>query len=486
MHKNSGTTLQRARTVAGCFISSLGCGTIYVYSAYSTQLAERLDLTATQSSVLGIMGPIGVALLSFFAGLIVDKLGLLVPCFLGTTFLCLGYSYVYHAYKYSISVVPLIAVALVVAGFGSTLTYNACVKCSALNFPHRRGTATSIPMSAFGLSAFLFSTVAGVAYPGDTNGFLKVLAILTTGLSVVCIPYMKVYDTEPQHDAESEDSLLPDGTSYSYGTGPSESSTIQYRSSQDSLSVSKQVDEQTALVPSESDLVDIPEQDIGGLQIVKSKEFWSKFVVMGLLTGPGQMYIYCVGYVVHALALSSDIDSPAKVQSFQALQVAIISVTNFSGRLLSGVVSDYLLHHYGLHRLWVLVMASGVGFVGSVLAMNVYQVHHMWIVSVVIGLSYGLFFGVYPSIITDSFGLSRFSSNWGLVSISQVVASYIYSLLFGKIYDSNSTDDHDASGAICYKGPGCYSTSFIITAATNVVTAITLLFMIYRHRRTLV
>jgi hypothetical protein len=446
--------MKRVGAICACFIASIGCGTLYVYSAYSTQLADRLDLTATQSSILGMMGPFGVAFLSAVAGYCVDRFGLLIPCIMGTTGLGLGYSYVYFAYYNSWSFVPAIAFALVLSGFGSTLTYAACIKAAALNFPHARGAATSVPMSAFGLSAFVFSTLAGVVYPGDTSGFLKILWLLTTGLSLFCTPFIRAHSiTTSTTDTESEqDPLLKPSDS----AGP--------------------------LLP--PDDPDRPEMEEGGLVLLKDKEFWKQFLLMGLLSGPGQMYIYCVGYCVRALARYSDMNhSPARVQSFQALQVGLISITNFSGRLASGFSSDILLHKYGLQRFWLLFSAIVVMLLANVLALNLTNVNHIWMVSSVVGTSYGLIYGVYPSIISDLFGMSRFSSNWGLVSISQVISSYIYSVLFGKIYDWNSLKNPDGPGTICYKGHKCYRPAFILTTVTSIVTAVYLLYIIHQKRR---
>ena len=150
---------KRLSALVACFLASLACGTMYVYSAYSTQLADRLNLSATQSSMIGIAGPIGVAMLGGVGGWIADRFGPTLPCCIGTVLLLLGYSVVYLCYVHAVRNVPLLGISLMLAGFGSTCTYSAAIKVAAVNFPGHRGTATSIPMSAFGLSAFLFSTV---------------------------------------------------------------------------------------------------------------------------------------------------------------------------------------------------------------------------------------------------------------------------------------------------------------------------------------
>ena len=43
----------------------------------------------------------------------------------------------------------------------------------------QRATVVGLVISGFGLSAFLFSTIAHVIFPGDTSEFLLVLAVGT-------------------------------------------------------------------------------------------------------------------------------------------------------------------------------------------------------------------------------------------------------------------------------------------------------------------
>lgn len=73
----------------------------------------------------------------------------------------------------------------------------------------------------------------------------------------------------------------------------------------------------------------------------------------GIAMWSGQMYIYCVGYVVRTLIRNGKgIDlSPIKVQPIQALQEGLISCTNRVGRLASGSLSDFISERYGLQRM---------------------------------------------------------------------------------------------------------------------------------------
>lgn len=62
----------------------------------------------------------------------------------------------------------------------------------ALNWPHHRGTATGLALSAFGLSAFFFTVLSSVAFPDNTSSFLLVLAAGTFSLVFVAMFFMRV------------------------------------------------------------------------------------------------------------------------------------------------------------------------------------------------------------------------------------------------------------------------------------------------------
>src|SRR4051794_28161439 len=64
---------------------------------------------------------------------------------------------------------------------------------AALNYPLSRGTATAFPLAAFGLSAFLFSTIGAFGLQDDPSKLLLLLASGTILLPVVSFPFLSVY-----------------------------------------------------------------------------------------------------------------------------------------------------------------------------------------------------------------------------------------------------------------------------------------------------
>lgn len=489
-----------------------------MYSAYSVQLAARLHFSAVQSSILGMMGTIGMSLLGIPGGVIIDKFGTAVPTAIGSILIFLGYMSLYLCYVEQIDKLPIVCAAYCVAATGSTIIFTSCIKTAALNFQKSRGTATSFPLAAFGLCALFFSSVATFVFPGDTASFLKCLAILTFLFTAVSLPFLRVYEKpkvrslsvsvssaslvnderRPIFRDQSSTSLLPNGLESSAATPSTVSSFTNVLSLLNNRYITNAnapiFEEGAAYQAEPSDLrheqraIEWEQQhqtedqhhhkNISGWLLFKDIHFWQLTILVGLVSGTGQMYIYSCGYCIRAITRVSNPEmTDDQVQSLQALQVAVISLMNCSGRLTSGFISDKLVKKYGLQRMWVLVTALFVSIAGHVFTIHNQQANNFWIISALIGFSYGLVFGVFPTIVSESFGLKYFSQNWGWVASSPVITSYAFNLLFGKIYDAHSDSQHT-----CREGVGCYSQAFHITSLVNVATITLALYVIFSKR----
>lgn len=169
--------------VAGTLIA-LACGTNYGFSAWAPTFASHLNLSATQINVIGNAGNIGMYAMGIPAGLLIDSRGPRWGVLLGLICLACGYFPLHNAYEsggkgYSFSSLCFFGF---LTGVGSCSAFSASIKVCATNWPNHRGTATAFPLSGFGLSAFLFTTVSGLVFPDDTAGLLLLLAIGTLAM----------------------------------------------------------------------------------------------------------------------------------------------------------------------------------------------------------------------------------------------------------------------------------------------------------------
>lgn len=90
--------------------------------------------------------------------------------------------------------VALISFCSFLSGVGSCAAFQAALKTATLNWPTHRGSATACPLAAFGLSAFFYTVIAGIAFPGNTSSLLMFLSLATSLLVAVSIPFLIVVD----------------------------------------------------------------------------------------------------------------------------------------------------------------------------------------------------------------------------------------------------------------------------------------------------
>ncbi|KAK0546036.1 hypothetical protein OC846_005422 [Tilletia horrida] len=168
------------------------------------------------------------------------------------------------------------------------------------------------------------------------------------------------------------------------------------------------------------------------------------------------------------------LDEHALVQQLQAHQVSAISLGNAAGRILIGLLSDVVVNYTSPPmRVWLLTVVCMLALTSQTLAAipNVITtVHRLIFVTSLTGLMYGTLFGIAPSLAFEWFGVKHFSQNWGIVSLSPVVAGNVFNLLFGRIFDSHVPADSPSHQ--CPYGEECYRSVFIVTTACCVVATV--------------
>ncbi|KAK3318632.1 major facilitator superfamily domain-containing protein [Apodospora peruviana] len=203
--------------------------------------------------------------------------------------------------------------------------------------------------------------------------------------------------------------------------------------------------------------------DIRGWRLLCNLDFWQLFAIMGILAGIGLMTINNIGHDVNALWKHYDdsVDESFLVHR-QQLHVSILSVGSFTGRLVSGVGSDFLVKVLKASRAWCLVVASFIFFVAQVCALNITNPQLLWLLSGLSGLGYGFLFGVFPSIVAETFGIHGLSQNWGFMTLSPVISGNVFNLFYGTVFDSHSIVG-DGGERSCPDGLECYKNAYFVT-----------------------
>ncbi|KAF2136765.1 uncharacterized protein K452DRAFT_236919 [Aplosporella prunicola CBS 121167] len=492
----------RILSVVGAAVVALACGTNYAYSAWAPQYAERLQLSTTQSNLIGVAGNIGMYASGIPVGMLVDRSGPRPPALLGAACLALGYYPLQKAFENGPGSMSVFLMCFLnfLTGVGSCSASSAALKTAALNWPHHRGTATAFPLSAFGLSALFFTTLSNFAFPGDTSSFLLMLSVATFCMIFVGMFFLQVVKGPASYTA------LPGGERP--GHTRNISSSFQRPKSRDSDYVGKgaqqerdevqirpqsSASDRTSLMSETGDIS--PEDDtkshgnhshraeISGLALLRTVECWQLFILLGLLTGVGLMTINNIGHDSTALWSHYD-DSVSKefIASKQLLHVSIISFGSFLGRLGSGIGSDFLVKNLNMSRFWCLVTSASVFTLAQFTAINIENPTHLWIVSTLTGLAYGALFGVFPAVVADAFGVNVMTQNWGFMTLSPVISGNIFNLCYGRVYDHHSTE-LDGGQRECTEGLDCYRGAYGITFAASLIGLLVTLWSIRHEHR---
>ncbi|KAF9729362.1 major facilitator superfamily transporter [Paraphaeosphaeria minitans] len=452
----------RVVSVVAATAIALACGTNYAYSAWAPQFAEKLQLSTTQSNIIGTAGNMGMYAAGIPVGMITDRKSPRLAALIGVFSLFGGYYPIRFAYDDgagSMSV-ALLSFCSFLSGVGSCAAFQAAMKVATLNWPTHRGTATAFPLAAFGVVDHRTGTGyavlptnertrrnSNVLHQTRSNGSKH-----SSRYSGTSIPHMEPNNDERDDDSDEISSLL---------SGPGdiipEDDAASRRSGKSNHSHCL---------------------DVTGLALLYKFEFWQIWVIMGLLTGVGLMTINNIGHDAQALWNHWD---PTASKDFvahrQLWHVSIISLGSFSGRLLSGIGSDVIVKRLGGSRFWCVVVAATVFVIAQVCATRIENPNHLWAVSGLCGLAYGILFGVLPAVVVDAFGPDNFAVNWGVMTLAPVVSGNIFNLFYGAVYDSHS--EVQVGGEFnCDEGIVCYKAAYYVTLVSSALGIVACLWAI--------
>lgn len=174
----------------------------------------------------------------------------------------------------------------------------------------------------------------------------------------------------------------------------------------------------------------------------------------------------------------------------------------------TGVTADFAKHK-GTRRAWCISIVAMTFIISQLAGLCVRDIEHLQFAAALVGISYGGVFGLFPTIIIEWFGMGaqnplfrpdplgltgfvkssplsnhhtgHFSENWGLLSLSPLVAGNIFSMTFGWILDAHSS--YSGHAMRCLEGAGCYSASLYVTTCACLCALILAFVAAKRDRR---
>ena len=182
------------------------------------------------------------------------------------------------------------------------------------------------------------------------------------------------------------------------------------------------------------------------------------------------------------------------------MHVQIYSFCSFCGRILSGechsflasqsrlidppgIGSDAIVRRLHASRWWCILISSCIFCIAQACGAQIEKPELLGFVSSLTGLAYGFHFGVYPSLVADSFGIGGLSQNWGAMTLSAIVGGNIFNLLYGRIYDAHSIIDRNGA-RLCLEGLQCYKNAYWVTFGGSLLgISLALISINHDHRK---
>ncbi|KAF9442283.1 MFS general substrate transporter [Macrolepiota fuliginosa MF-IS2] len=515
----------RLTTLFASLLVSISSGTNYV--TWAPQLGSRLHINHTQLNIVGLAANVGVYSSGPIWGRIVDRKGPRVPLIAAFFLLLTGYSCIKLFFDAGLPEgvttmatlnFGLLVLCSYMTGAGGNAGFTGSVNSTAKSFPDKaRATATGFVIGGFGLSAFIFSTVAHVMYAGNTSAFLQLLAIGTAlpmilgcflvrpiPLALEMLPGIERglgtnIDASTSTSALIDDShtrlLESDGSDVELDDSDDASHQYTHEHPRSrSLSVAS-----SAFVRTHGQLDgDIP--NIFGAELWRSGDFWLLFTILSILSGTGLMYINNVGAMSQTLYAKNQSNyDEIEAARWQATQVSTISIMNFLGRILIGIISDTAKNTFRLPRSYCLILVSIGVFLSQVTAAHIDEISNLWSASAILGLSYGSVFSLLPQVCIEWFGLPHFSENWGYLSMAPMVAGNVFMVFFGRNLDAHESKSHSQElttraaeklpakdeTPLCLEGKECYVAALHLTTAMTFACILLSVWAGWRDRRRL-
>ena len=353
-------------------------GILYAWSVFSSALVPHLNTfgpetpvtMATLGSVFGLATAM-TPITMLVGGYINDRFGPKKTIMVGG--LCLAVGYLTSALATSVSTLYLTYGLLAGAGTGLV---NGCTINSAVKFfPDKRGFAGGLVTACLGVGGALipFAANALIAQVGIVNTLVVIACVLGCVIVGAAIPLIPCPSELAQAFAPKETVRSTVNTNYSWK------------------------------------------------EMLVSPRFYPLFALFAIASTMGLMMI-------------SNISGIAKTQigmntALAALSVSALSLANTSGRFLSGTLSDKL----GRIQMLTLMLFVAMGALGLLYVAGEGDTLAFFTGIVGVGLCYGAFFGTYPGLVADEFGLKNNSVNFSVMAFAYSIGGFAGPLIIRSV-----------------------------------------------------
>ena len=372
---NSSSRSKLLRAVIGCLAVQLCVGILYLWSVCKQSAISHFGWDAGAVNLVASFMLLAFCLGSLVGGILQDRIGPKPVCVTGVALFgggILASSFI----PASAPIVFFYLTYCLIAGMGTGFAYGSVLSCIQKWFPHKRGFATGLGASAFGLSTVVFSPVISALLGRMTlPETLRILSIIFLVVGLFACSQIS----------------LPD------------------KAYLDSLN--------------------LPAAAVSGVesktfsQAIRMLPFWLLFAGGFLYNGTWNM----LTPLIKGLGVERGLSEAAAVMC-----VSLTGITNAAGRLIMSSLSDKL------GRITTLIILCTTTLISALLLMFVGGPVYL-VVVLAAAFAFGGQAAISPATSTDFFGPKYSATNYGVIMLSLGLSSITFNSISNALYAATGT-----------------------------------------------
>ena len=398
-------------SIVGALVVQLCVGILYLWSALRADIVKSFNWSDSAAGMVSSYMIFAFVFGNLIGGFLNDKKGPKLTCVLGVILFALG---VGLTGLLTPSTVGLLNVTYaVMAGLGSGFAYGACISCIQKWLPHKRGLASGLACSAFGLSTVVFTPLSTVLMDQFRNAdgivnFTPVFLILAGVFAVLgliaCI-FITLPDEEYLRKLNLPASATSGAVNFTLG------------------------------------------------QSMKTPAFWALFFSIFFINGTWNL---CVPLIKN-LGIVRGLTPATAV-----FCVSFTGITNAAGRLIMASLSDKL------GRSNTMYVLCGITLLGAIL-MTFITGYGYFVTIALIAFAYGGPSALNAALCTDLFGPKNSGTNYGVAMLALGFSSIFFNFIANSIIKASVNVDAGTAVGIM--------PTFIMGAVTAVIPVFLMLYI---------
>ena len=398
-------------SIIACLVVQLCVGILYLWSALRADIVKSFSWSDSAAGMVSSYMILTFVFGNLIGGFLNDKKGPKLTCVLGVILFSAGIALT--AVLTPSTIALLNVTYAVMAGLGSGFAYGACISCIQKWLPHKRGLASGLACSAFGLSTVVFTPLStwlmdmfrnaeGIV---DFTPVFLILAGVFAVLGLVACCFISLPDQEYIDSLHLPKATVSGSVNYTLG------------------------------------------------QSMKIPAFWALFFSIFFINGTWNL---CVP-LIKDLGIVRGLDPSVAV-----FCVSFTGITNAAGRLIMATLSDKI------GRFNTMYVLCGITLVGAILTTFIGG-YGYFITIAIIAFAYGGPSAVNAALCTDLFGPKNSGTNYGVAMLALGFSSVFFNFIANNIIKASVNVDTATAVGIM--------PTFIMGAITAVIPVFLMLYI---------